>query len=285
MNSIDEPQEIDTGTTDLIATRRDGVLTLTFNRPERRNAMTPGMNAALAAQLHAAETSELVGAVVITGAGAAFCAGGDVKGFNERGGEGGAGATMADPARVANQQSLQRSTVGRIYRLAKPVVAALPGGAAGAGLGYALAADLRIGCPRTVLATAFRAVGLSGDYGVAWLLSTLVGPSRARELMFLGERVDSARALDLGLLNRCVAEDELPDAAFELASRLANGPQAALRAMKANLLNAGRLDLEPAMDLEVAPHMTCGVTEDHRNAVAAFVEKRTPVFAAAWRRP
>jgi 2-(1,2-epoxy-1,2-dihydrophenyl)acetyl-CoA isomerase len=285
MSTMNEPGEIDTGTTDLIATRRDGVLTLTLNRPERRNAMTPAMTGALAEQLHAAETSELVGAVVITGAGAAFCAGGDVKGFNERGGEGGAGATVADPARIASQQSLQRATVGRIYRLAKPVVAALPGAAAGAGLGYALAADLRIGCPRTLLATAFTGVGLSGDFGVAWLLSSLVGPSLARELMFLGERVDSVRALELGLLNRSVPEDELPGAAFELASRLANGPQAALRAMKANLLNAGRLDLETAMDLEVGPHMTCGVTEDHRNAVAAFVEKRKPVFSAAWRRP
>lgn len=280
---MDRPGEIDTGTADLLATRRDGVLTLTLNRPERRNAMTPAMNEALAAQLHAAETSDLVGAVVITGAGGAFCAGGDVKAFNERGGEGGAAATAADPGRVAAQQSAQRATVGRIYRLAKPVVAALPGGAAGAGLGFALAADLRIGCPRTVLATAFAGVGLSGDYGVAWLLSALVGPSRARELMFLGDRVDSGRALHLGLLNQCVAEDELPDAAFALASRLANGPQTALRAMKTNLLNASRLDLESAMDLEVAPHMTCGVTEDHRNAVAAFVEKRTPTFAAGWR--
>jgi len=283
MNTVDETEEIDTGTTELLATRRAGVLTLTLNRPDRRNAITPAMNAALAAQLHAAETSELVGAVLLTGAGGAFCAGGDVKGFNERGGEGGPGATQADPARVANQQSAQRATVGRIYRLAKPVVAALPGGTAGAGLGFALAADLRIGCPRTVLATAFAGVGLSGDYGVAWLLSALIGPARARELMFLGERVDSVRALELGLLNRSVAEDELPDAAFELAARLANGPQAALRAMKVNLLNAGRLDLEPAMDSEVGPHMTCGVTDDHRNAVAAFVEKRKPVYSAAWR--
>src|ERR1700722_1287606 len=120
MTTTDEPQEIDTGTTDLIAARRDGVLILTLNRPERRNAMTPAMIEALAAQLHAAETSELVGAVVITGAGAAFCAGGDVKNFNERGGEGGPQATVADPARIASQQSAQRATVGRMYRLAKP---------------------------------------------------------------------------------------------------------------------------------------------------------------------
>jgi 2-(1,2-epoxy-1,2-dihydrophenyl)acetyl-CoA isomerase len=285
MSTMNETEEIDTGTTELLAARRAGVLTLTLNRPERRNAMTPAMNAALAAQLDAAETSELVGAVLLTGAGGAFCAGGDVKGFNERGGEGGAAATQADPVRVANQQSLQRATVGRIYRLSKPVVAALPGGAAGAGLGFALAADLRIGCPRTVIATAFGGVGLSGDYGVAWFLSALVGPARARELMFLGERVDSVRALELGLLNRRVAEDELPEAAFGLAAQLANGPQVALRAMKVNLLNADRLDLEPAMDLEVAPHMSCGITDDHRNAVAAFMAKRKPVFSAAWRLP
>jgi 2-(1,2-epoxy-1,2-dihydrophenyl)acetyl-CoA isomerase len=158
------------------------------------------------------------------------------------------------------------------------VVAALPGAAAGAGLGLALAADLRIGSPRTVITTAFARVGLSGDYGTAWLLRQLVGPARAAELMFLSDRVDADTCLRLGLLNWIVPEAELRQRTAELASRLAHGPRLALRSMKHNLLLAGQADLGEAMDVEVTLHKECGVTADHREAVAAFVEKREARF-------
>jgi 2-(1,2-epoxy-1,2-dihydrophenyl)acetyl-CoA isomerase len=153
-------------------------------------------------------------------------------------------------------------------------VAALPGAAAGAGLGIALAADLRIGCPRTLMTTAFVTVGLSGDFGTAWLLHQIVGPARARELMFLEMRIDAARCLELGLINRVVDGDQLHEHTHALAARLASGPQPALRHMKHNLLVAERAGLLPAMDEEVPLHMACGVSEDHREAVAAFMAKR-----------
>jgi 2-(1,2-epoxy-1,2-dihydrophenyl)acetyl-CoA isomerase len=270
---------VDTGTDDLLAEVDDGVATLTLNRPDRRNALSPAMVAALGRVLERLETADDVAVVVLTGAGAAFCAGGDVKGFNERGGEGGS-ATEVDQAAVAAQVQAQRATVGRLYTFAKPVVASLPGAAAGAGLGIALAADLRIGSSRTVLATAFARVALSGDYGTMWLLRQLVGHARAAELMFLGDRVDADTCLRLGLLNWLVPEEELTTRTRELALRLAQGPRLTLRNMKRNLLLADHADLDEAMVAEVGRHKECGISDDHKEAVAAFVAKRPPVFPA-----
>jgi 2-(1,2-epoxy-1,2-dihydrophenyl)acetyl-CoA isomerase len=244
--------------------------------------MTAAMLDGLEVALEQAATSDLVGAVVLTGAGSAFCAGGDVKDFGAKGGEGGT-ADEADPARVAAQRLRQQNTVGRIHEFAKPVLASLPGAAAGAGLGLALAADLRVGCPRTLMTTAFVTIGLSGDYGTAWLLDRLVGPSRARELMFLGGRVDAERCRELGLVNELVPADELAEYTQALAARLANGPRTALRYMKQNLLAAPDIGLGPAMDAEAARHLACGVTDDHREALAAYLAKRPAVYSAAWK--
>jgi len=275
---------LDTGTDDLLAEIDDGVATVVLNRPERRNALSPAMISALARLLPELEQSDDVGALVITGSGAAFCAGGDVKGFSERGGEGGA-ATEVDPALAAAQLEMQRATVGRLHNFARPVVASLPGAAAGAGLGLALAADLRIGTPRTVIATAFAKVALSGDFGTTWLLRQLVGPARAAELMFLADRTDAPTCLSLGLLNWVVPEDELAARTAELASRLAQGPRLALANIKRNLLLAGQAGLDEAMAAEVRLHKECGITDDHREAVAAFVAKRPPSGGPATRRP
>lgn len=255
----------------------DGIGTITLNRPERRNALSDPMIEGLIGLLTTMQDSDEVDAIVITGAGKAFCSGGDVQEFNAKGGEG-AGAEEIDAEATAEQQRVQRETVARIYRSPKPVIAALPGAAAGAGLGLALAADFRIGSERAVIATAFGAVGLSGDFGVAWLLNSIVGPVKARELMMLNPRVDAQTALELGLLNEVVPEDEFADRTRELARRLADGPSLALRYMKDNLVRAVHQTLEENMDAEVPLHKTTGLTDDHIGAVRAFVEKRTPVF-------
>ena len=214
------PGALDTGTSDLLAAVDNGVATIALNRPARRNALSDEMLAALARLLRRLDGADDVAALVITGSGPAFCAGGDVKEFAERGGEGGT-ATEADPAGIAEQQRIQRATTGALHAFPRPVIAALPGAVAGAGLGFALAADLRIGTPGTVMTTAFAKVGLSGDYGTAWLLRDLVGPARAAELMFLSDRVDADAALRLGLLNWVVAPGELGPRAAGLAARLA----------------------------------------------------------------
>lgn len=274
---MSDSRTIDTGTDDVLGSVLDGVGTIVLNRPERRNALTPAMMTGLGALLAEFEQADDVGAVLLTGAGKAFCAGGDVKAFAERGGEGG-GADSVQPERVARQRASQGATVGRIHTLAKPVLAALPGAAAGAGLGLALAADLRIGSPKTLMTTAFANVGLSGDYGTTWLLRQLVGPAKARELLLFSDRVAADDCLALGLLNWLVPESELAERAQELAARLANGPRPAMAHIKANVLDAEHATLDESMDHEIARHMDCGVSADHREAVAAFVAKRAPVF-------
>lgn len=255
----------------------DRVGTITLNRPDRRNAMSDSMLTGLVELLHAMEASDEVGAIVLTGAGKAFCSGGDVQDFDANGGEG-QGADQIDPERVAAQQRIQRETVGRMYRSPKPVIASLPGAAAGAGLGLALAADLRIGSDRAVVATAFGAVGLSGDFGVAWLLTQVVGPVKARELLLLNPRVDAQECLALGLLNWVVPGAELADRTRAIAQELADGPSLALEYMKANLLRTTYESLEENMDAEVPLHKTTGLTGDHLGAIRAFVEKRQPTF-------
>lgn len=262
---------------DVFGTSSNGVGTITLNRPERRNAFSDEMILGLADLLKAMEASDEIGAIVITGSGKAFCSGGDVQQFNDQGGEG-RGSAEVDSELVEVQRQKQRETVGRIYRCSKPVVASLNGAAAGAGLGLALAADLRIGSSHALVVPAFGAVGLSGDFGVAWLLEQAVGPAKAREMMFLNARVDAQTSLTLGLLNWVVGDDELVDRTREIAERLANGPRLALEYMKQNLLDAPHVDLETSMDAEVPRHKASGLTADHLAAVKAFVEKREPVF-------
>ena len=224
---------IDTGTDHLLATLDARVLTLTLNRPERRNALTPEMLGALAAQLADAEMNPDVGEVVLTGAGGGFCAGGDVKGFAE------SGLVNEDIDVAIHRQRLsQRATSGKLHTMPKPTIAALPGAAAGAGLSLALACDLRIAAENAVLTTAFARVGLAGDYGGTWFLSQLVGTAKAREMYFLSDRYTAADALGLGLVNRVVAAEALEAETQGLAARLAEGPPIAYRYMKENLNRA-----------------------------------------------
>lgn len=259
----------------------DGVGRITLNRPDRRNALSPEMVADLGRALQDVSDDDEVGALLLTGAGRAFCAGGDVRAFDEQGGEG-AGAAVADQELIDGQRQAQRATVGAIYRSSKPVVAALPGAAAGAGLGLALAADLRIGTPNTLMVSAFVGVGLSGDFGTAWLLDRLVGPAKAREMLFLSPRLSADECLALGLLNRVVPDAELENAATDVARRLAHGPSHALAGMKANLLRAPHESLEESMDAEVPLHKATGTTKEHIEAVRAFMSKRPPEFSHRW---
>ena len=267
---------IDTGTPDLLATLDAGILTLTLNRPEARNAMSGAMNQALQQQLAAAELDPAVKVIVLTGAGKGFCAGGDVKGMAARG-DGTVGAQTIDEA-IARQRVNQRATAGKLFKMPKPTLAALPGAAAGAGLALALACDLRIMASSAILTTAFARVGFSGDYGGSYFLTQLVGSAKARELYFLSDRVGADEALRLGLANWVCPPEELAAKTREVALRLATGPTVAYRYMKENLNRAMAGDVDDCLDLEATHHIHCGQTEDHREATKAFVEKREPVF-------
>ena len=267
---------LDTGSADLLATLDAGVLTLTLHRPEARNAMSRAMNEALQRQLAAAELDPAVRCIVLTGAGQGFCAGGDVKGMAAAG-DGTVGAMTIDEA-IARQRLNQRATAGKLFKMAKPTLAALPGAAAGAGLALALACDLRIMASTAILTTAFARVGFSGDYGGSYFLTQLVGTAKARELYFLSDRVSADEALRLGLCNWVCAPEDLASRTQAIALRLANGPTVAYRYMKENLNRALAGELDDCMDQEATHHIHCGQTEDHRAATQAFVAKREPVF-------
>jgi len=268
---------IDTGTTDLLADLDEGILTLTLNRPEARNAMSGAMTAALAQQLASAELAPTVKCVVLTGSGRGFCAGGDVKGMASRG-DGTVGDNTIDGA-IHRQRVNQRATAGKLFTMPKPTIAALPGAAAGAGLALALACDLRIMASDAILTTAFAKVGFSGDYGGTYFLTQLVGSAKARELYYLSPRVNAEEALRLGLANWVCPPEALVARTREIALGLAKGPTVAFRYMKENLNRAMGGDMEDCLDLEATHHVHCGQTADHREAAKAFVEKRDPVFS------
>ena len=216
-----------------------------------------------------------IGAILITGAGTAFCAGGDVKGM---GNNNPAKQQRSLEEKIADLKDRQRRLTGALVAVRKPTIAALPGPAAGAGLSIALACDIRIAAESAFVSTGNMRVGLSGDYGIAWLLTRLVGTSRARELMFLSEKIGARRCEAIGLVNRVVPDDRLREEAFAMAKTIAEGPTVALQFMKDNLDEALEIDFNTALDREAERLTRAAQTADHKEAVQAFIEKRKPVF-------
>src|SRR5207253_2607593 len=258
---------------DFLEQVKDGVAILTMNRPERLNAMSRPMLEAMEAALARLAGALEIGAVVLTVGGRAFCAGGDVKAMAE--GTEGAGGSLEERA----QQLRARMEVSRwLHEMPKPTIAMVRGAAAGAGLSLAMACDLRMASDNARFATAFARVGYSGDFGGSYYLTQLVGTAKARELYYTAALVDAKEALALGLVNRVVADADLEKETMALATRLAAGPRVALRYMKRNMNAAEAGTLKELLDLEAWHHTRCGMTEDHREAARAFVEKREPVF-------
>jgi enoyl-CoA hydratase/carnithine racemase len=268
--------EIDTGSDKVLCRVDQGVATLTINRPEARNALGPEVSPALRRMIRYAADTDSVGALLITGAGTAFCAGGDVKGMNRDAAN--PGPQMTPDERVADLKERQALLTGALVALRKPTIAALPGPAAGAGLAIALACDMRIAAQSAFVATGYARIGLSGDYGISWLLSRAVGNARARELMFLADRTDAAECERIGIFNRVVPDDQLVSVSREIAQRLADGPRAALAQMKTNLDDAMTIDYPLAADREAERLIAVAQHEDHLDALQAFVDKRNPVF-------
>jgi 2-(1,2-epoxy-1,2-dihydrophenyl)acetyl-CoA isomerase len=269
---------LDTGTEDLRAEIDDGVAVITMNRPDRRNAFSPAMVSALGAVLAQVEIDEAVGCVVLTGAGGAFCVGGDVKSMAALPQDRGDGAGRSLDARIYRQRLNQRATSGRLWSMPKPTIAAIGGPAAGAGLALALACDMRYAVPGAVLTTAFAKVAFSGDYGGTWFLTRLVGSGKAKELYYFSERLSAEDAQRLGIVNAIFPPADFEREVMQRARRLAQGPSIAYRYMKENLNRAVSGELGDCMDLEATHHVHTGLTEDHREAAQAFMSKREPHF-------
>jgi enoyl-CoA hydratase/carnithine racemase len=263
-------RELDTGTGQLVCHVEDRVAWVTLNRPEARNALTLEIKQGLHALIPALGEDPGVGCVVLTGAGGAFCAGGDTR-------------VMAEgppPEREPRLRLLRREhqVPAAIHRLPKPVIAALPGPAAGAGFALALACDLRILADSAFVTTAYARLALSGDYGASWFLTRLVGPAKARELFFCGDRIDARECLRIGIANQVVPDADLAAAAGALARRIAAGPPIALRYMKENLNRALGESLEACLDTEAERMVAGAFTEDYVEALAALRERREPFF-------
>jgi enoyl-CoA hydratase/carnithine racemase len=263
--------KIDTGTDELLCVIRDRVAIITLNRPEVRNAMSDNLTPALRNMIKACGENPEVGALLLTGAGTAFCAGMGAHRDKKK-------LEMSYDEKVADLQERQRLLTGALVSVRKPTIAALPGPAVGAGLALAMACDIRIAAQSAFVSTGYLRVGLSGDYGIAWLLTRLVGTSRARELMFTADKVDAARCEAIGLVNRVVPDDKLQSEAFAMAKSIAEGPTLALRYMKDNLDEAVLFDFATARDHEAERLVRLTTTADHREAVQAFIDKRKPVF-------
>ncbi len=268
--------QIDTGTQTLLCNVADGVATLTLNNPDKRNALGDEMTPALREMLLRLESDPEVRVLVLTGAGQAFCAGGDISGMGSN--LGGDGRKPGFEDMVRGLQHAQETVTLRLYEFAKPTIAALPGAAAGAGMSISLACDMRIAADNAQLVPAFGQIGLSGDFGGSWLLSRLIGPGRAKEVYFTGRRIGAEEGLALGVFNRVVPYDTLQTETAEIAAQIAKGPPIALRYMKENHNRAATSDLKTTLAQEADRMMRCLHTEDHKEAAAAFFAKRPPEF-------
>ena len=268
--------QIDTGTNELLCEISSRVAVVTLNKPHRKNALGDVLTPALRALLPQLERRADVGCVMITGAGNAFCSGGDVS-------EMGASAELGAPApsleeRIADLTEKQRALTGRLYHLNKPTVAALPGAAAGAGLSIALACDLRIASDDAFMITAFRNVGLSGDYGATWFLPRLVGLSRAKSLFYFSPRLTAHEAQNIGLVDRVFPSASFRAEALRYAMDIANGPTQALGRLKQNLQAGMTQSLDASLALEAQHMIESGRSDEAREAFAAFMQKRKPQF-------
>ncbi|MBR0953539.1 enoyl-CoA hydratase-related protein [Bradyrhizobium canariense] len=270
----DESISVDTGTDELLCVIRDRVAVITLNRPEARNSLSDHLTPALRRMIKQSGDDPDVGALLITGAGSAFCSGGDVKGM----GGSSAAPAMSLSDKVARLKERQRTLTGVLVSARKPTIAALPGPAAGAGLAIALACDIRIAAESTIMTTGYARIALTGDYGISWLLTRLAGTARARELMFLSERIDARRCEALGLVNRVVPDVDLQREAFGIARTLAHGPASAFASIKDNLDLAFSADFLTSLDHEAEKMVLAASTAQHTEAVRAFIEKRAPNF-------
>ncbi|WP_029079638.1 enoyl-CoA hydratase [Bradyrhizobium sp. th.b2] len=248
-----------------------GLLTITMNRPERRNALNPDMTRGLVEAARRAQDDIEVRAVLIRGAGGTFCVGGDVKSMAE------GRAPLPFEAKMANlRRGMEVSRI--LHTMPKPVVAQLDGAAAGAGLSIALSCDLRVASASCKITTAFAKVGFSGDYGGTYFLTKMLGSAKARELYLMSPVLSAQEAYNLGMVSKVVPDADIEAEALELARSLAQGPSVTLGYIKRNINNAETMTLEACFDGEAIHHTRTGDTADHKEAAKAFVEKRKPTF-------
>ena len=255
---------------DLIETVEDGVATLTLNRPENLNALSEDIRLGLLDAFQRLGADDSIGCIVLTGAGRGFCAGGDVKTMASR-------SARGFEERAAGIQQSNRIPL-LMHNTPKVIIGMINGVAVGAGLSMAAACDLRVAARSARFGTGFIKIGLSGDWGGTWTLTRLIGTAKARELFFTGDLIDANEAARIGLVNTVTDDAALLDTTMTLARRIAAMPRIALGYTKKNLAAAETGDFVTSCDMEAFNQARCSQTEDHREAVQAFKEKRKPVY-------
>ncbi|HZN24009.1 MAG TPA: enoyl-CoA hydratase [Burkholderiales bacterium] len=251
---------------------RDRIATLTLNRPDRLNALGETLREDLYDAVLKAAADPDVGVLVITGAGRGFCSGGDVKSMSER--------EQTGAAAPANERfaPIRDRVILAMRDCPKPIIAAVNGAAAGAGMNLALACDLRFAAATAKFSQAFSKRGLTPDWGGSYFLPRVVGMAKAAELLFTGDTLDAAEALKLGIVNAVFPAEELMAEARKLAGRIAAGPPVALALTKRAIYRNQDVDLRAALEFETFIQGLARETEDYKEGVRAFVEKRAPVF-------
>ena len=263
---------------ELLVNNRDGVLYLTLNRPDKLNALSETIISGLLDNLRKAATDDGVGAVVVTGAGRGFCAGGDIGRMRDRNQpKSDEHHPMPLEQRIAGLRRSEEVSL-LLHEIPKVTIAAINGPAAGAGFSICLACDIRIASDQARMGTAFARIGYSGDFGGTYFLTKIVGTAKARELYFTADMLTADEALKEGIVNRVVPAASFADEVHAFARRISAGPRVAYSYMKANLNAAACSDARTLLEREALGQSLTGLTDDHKEAVKAFLEKRAPKF-------
>lgn len=252
---------------DLLETRDGRVVTLTMNRPESMNALTDAMNRSMTDAFRRLSADLEIGAIVLTGAGRAFCAGGDVKQMR--------GRAEDSPQTLEAEMRWKQALPLAIRDCSKLVIAAVNGPTVGAGLALALAADFRLMSEAATLHCGFGAVGLSGDFGISYALTRLIGPAKAKELMILQKRLAADEALRLGVVSHVHAAEDFQAAVMVFAKRLAGGPTMAWSCIKQNVASAENETFAAMLEIEIRNQAKCMATAEYKEALLAFAARRS----------
>ena len=269
--------ELETGTRQLLAHIHGKVGILTLNRPEAKNALSDELTPALRKKIAELNEDKRVTSLIITGTGDAFCAGGDVKSMNSSKDKGWT-EEKTEEETIKDLQQKQITLTAALYNFTKPTIAVLPGAAAGAGLSIALSCDFRFASDNAFAVAGYGRIALTGDYGITWLLTKLIGPSKAKDMLFSNRKINAEEGLKIGIFDKIFKYEDLLKDSLEYAKMVGSFSPLAIKAMKKNINNSAEINLVEALDQEAIDLIKVSKSKDHKEGVSAFVEKRKPSF-------
>ena len=270
--------ELETGTRQLLSHIHGNIGIITLNRPESKNALSDELTPALRKQIANLNLDNRVNSLIITGAGDAFCAGGDIKSMNSSSNKDGWTNKVSEEEVIKSLQLKQMTLTHALYNFSKPTIAALPGAAAGAGLSIALTCDFRFTNENAFAIAGYGKIALTGDYGMSWLLPRIIGISKAKDMMFSNKKILAREGLNIGLFDNIIEGDNLLKSTLEYANLLSSFSPLALKAMKNNINSAYELSLEKSLNQEAIELIKASKSNDHKEGIRAFIEKRKPNF-------